>query len=181
MNTKKNNKTKKHNKTKKYSQKELQVLCRKSANTYNQFEKNLSTTLLTAKKNLNYQKELIKAFHTPYAPSAITPQDDFYTYINYTWIAEQTKKSNKEKKYYTQIDSFRIVQEKVYYELIDIVKEYIANNKSKKSEAIKNVYLSMLNLNEKVVEDNIQLGVEVVDGFLKEGDLLKFLAHIIKM
>ena len=181
MNTKKNNKinkTKNHNKTKKYSQKELQVLCRKSANTYNQFEKDLSTTLLTAKKNLNYQKELIKAFHTPYAPSAITPQDDFYTYINYTWIAEQTKKSNKEKKYYTQIDSFRIVQEKVYYELIDIVKEYTANNKSKKSEAIKNVYLSMLRLDEKVIEDNIQLGVEVVDGFLEAGDLLKFLAHI---
>ena len=82
--------------------------------------------------------------------SAISPKykitDDFYTYINYEWITNTSKKYSKTPKHYVQIDSIRITQEEVYYELIDIVKQYIKHTDTKFSNSIKNVYESLYNL-----------------------------------
>jgi putative endopeptidase len=52
------------------------------------------------------------------------------------------------KKYYTRIDSFRMIQEKVYYQLIDIVKAYTSEHSSHKSTMIRNVYESFLHSDE---------------------------------
>ena len=60
------------------------------------------------------------------------------------------------KNYYVQFDSFRITQEKVYYELVDIVKEYVKTNKSRKAIEIKNVYDSLYNLNNASAEKFIK-------------------------
>lgn len=103
------------------------------------------------KKNAKYNtigKELISAFKKPIAPKHINLKDDFYTYVNYDWLKEKEKKHKKMKKYYTRIDSFRTLQEKVYYQLIDIVKAYTSENSSHKSNMIRNVYESFLNLDE---------------------------------
>ena len=145
-NTKRNTtqKTKKNRPT----QQELQVYCREAANTFNQFEPQYEIDFperLKMGKN-NVQQELVKLFKTPFTPSRYTPRNDYYTYINYQWMAKKSKELEIEQKYYVQIDSFRITQEKVYYELIDIVKEYIANNDTPKSRAIKAVYESLYNL-----------------------------------
>lgn len=99
------------------------------------------------KKNTKYNtigKELISAFKKPIAPKHINPKDDFYTYVNYDWLKENETKHKKIKKYYTRIDSFRILQEKVYYQLIDIVKAYTSEHSSHKSNMIRNVYESFL-------------------------------------
>lgn len=103
------------------------------------------------KKNAKYNtigKELISAFKKPIAPKHINLKDDFYTYVNYDWLKEKEKKHKKMKKYYTRIDSFRTLQEKVYYQLIDIVKAYTSENSSHKSNMIRNVYESFFNLDE---------------------------------
>ena len=61
------------------------------------------------------QKELIQIFNTPYAPSKFTAKNDFYSYINYSWLSKQDKiAKTQEKKFYSQIDSFRLVQEKPF-------------------------------------------------------------------
>ena len=104
--------------------------------------------------NVDTEKELVKMFKTPFTPTKYKPQDDYYTYINYQWL-EKTKKQlqkKEEQKYYVQVDSFRVTQEKVYFELIDIVKDYIKNNDNRKSDAIKTVYESFLNLDNKSAE-----------------------------
>ena len=51
-----------------------------------------------------------------------TPQlkNDFYTFVNKGWIDSIV--AEKKKNYYVEIDTFRVVQEKVYYELIDLMK-----------------------------------------------------------
>ena len=59
-------------------------------------------------------------------------KNDFYTYINYQWIQEQKRESKIKQKYYTQIDNYRITQEKVYYQLIDYTNNYIKANKGQK-------------------------------------------------
>ncbi len=99
-----------------------------------------------AKKYNTIGKELIDVFKKPIAPKEVNPKDDFYTYVNYDWLKEM--KDKKMKKYYTRIDSFRTLQEKVYYQLIDIVKAYTSENSSHKSKMIRNVYDSFLQSDE---------------------------------
>ena len=101
------------------------------ANTFNSFEKKYESkfNIKTQKREIDLENALVKLFKTPFTPTKYTAQSDYYTYINYQWINEQSKEAEHNLKYYVQIDSFRITQEKVYYELIDIVKEYIKNNK----------------------------------------------------
>jgi len=80
--------------------------------------------------------------------------NDFYNYVNLQWMKEIVIED--EPKYYVEVDNFRIVQEKVFYELVKYVNEYIKNNKtSKKAIAIKNVYNSM------VTESNVKMNNHV--------------------
>ena len=122
----------------------------------NSFEENFDNYFKNKKnarqlKNAKYNtigKELINAFKKPIAPKHINLKDDFYTYVNYDWLKEKEKKHKKMKKYYTRVDSFRTLQEKVYYQLIDIVKAYTSENSSHKSNMIRNVYESFLHSDE---------------------------------
>ena len=180
MKTKKNKTT--HNITKKCRprQNELKILCREHANTFNQFEedyeKGFKTTLL--KHHDNIEKDLIKLFKTPFTPTKFRPQDDYYTYINYQWLSEQEKILRKELKHYVQIDSFRVTQEKVYYELMDIVKEYINTNNTRKAKAIKNVYNSLYNLDNKAAENYVKYYIELTDKRIETGNIYDILAGI---
>lgn len=99
-------------------------------------------------------------FKTPFTPSKYTPKNDYYTYINYQWMAKKSEEIKKDQKYYVQVDSFRITQEKVYYELIDIVKDYIKNNDTSRSRALKNVYESLLNLDDETTEKYVGWAIE---------------------
>ena len=143
MTTRKQN-TKSKSKTKKckMSKQELQLACKTNTHVLESFEKDFEKTFkhnLTT-ENANIEKNLVKMFKTPFTPSKYTPKNDYYTYINYQWISDKTKELQQKSKYYVQVDSFRITQEKVYYELIDIIKDYIKTNDSTKSRAIKNLY-----------------------------------------
>ena len=79
------------------------------------------------------------------AKSHIKLNDDFYSYINDDWIKHY--KLGDEQKYITQIDDFFIVQDKVFHELLDIVKSYINTNDTNKSKCISNFYKSIRDLN----------------------------------
>jgi len=123
----------------------------------NSFEENFkkyfkvkNTKFIKRKEKMNNKigKELIEIFKKPNAPSSIHLKDDFFTYVNYKWLDEM--KHKKIKKYFTRVDSFRTLQEKVYYQLIDIVKEYISTNSTHKSKMIQNMYESFLHPSEKI-------------------------------
>lgn len=79
------------------------------------------------------------------AKSHIKLNDDFYSYINDDWIKHY--KLGDEQKYITQIDDFFIVQDKVFHELLDIVKSYINTNDTNKSKCISKFYKSIRDLN----------------------------------
>jgi putative endopeptidase len=167
-----------------FSEKELSLICKGKASSLEKFEekfeKGFNKNLLI--ENTSIQRDLIKLLNTPFTPSKITAVDDYYTYINYQWISGQTaqlqKQQKKDNKFYVQIDSFRLAQEKVYYELIDLTKEYIKANDSAKSNAIKNLYESMLHLDEKEAELSIKYTVEHIDTFMANNDLYKLLGQI---
>ena len=178
--------TRKHktrqNKTKKCrpTQNELQVYCQEHANTFNRFEEAYEEKF---KDKLNQhdkdtERELIKMFKTPFTPTKYKAKDDYYTYINYQWITEKTKELKKELKYYVQVDSFRVTQEKVYYELIDIVKDYIKNNNSPKAKAIKNVYESLYNLDSKIIKEYVHKVVTKIDDLLEKETMFEFFGDV---
>ena len=137
MNLSKKRKQNKQNKTKK---------CKTFFNQYNTFEDKIEKAYgkLFLDKKFNLEKELIKELKKPINIKGITPQDDFYSYINDRWINNVSL--FERQKYIVQVDSFRLVQDKVYHELLDIIKEEI-KNKSKQSEIIRKFYESQLKLN----------------------------------
>ena len=51
---------------------------------------------------------------------------DFYSYINDRWITDY--ELTEQQQYIVQIDDFRIVQDKVYRELIQIIEDFIQIN-----------------------------------------------------
>jgi putative endopeptidase len=177
MKTKKNKTSTNFTKKCRPTQNELKYLCKKHANTYNQFEeeyeKNFKMSL--EEHHQGIEKELIKLFKTPFTPTKYRAQDDYYTYINYQWLSDKTKELKGSLKHYVQIDSFRVTQEKVYYELMDIVKEYISKNNSRKSRAIKSVYTSLYNLDEKSAENFIKYYIELTDKRIASNNIYEIL------
>ena len=182
MTTKRTRNIKNHTRKnkKQLDSKELRLVCNNKASSFTAFEKNFEKGLgqnLTRENNI-IQKELIRLFKVPFTPSKYTPRNDYYTYINYEWITNQTKELQKTNKFYVQVDSFRIAQEKVYYELIDITKEYIRDNHGQKATQIKHLYNSMLHLDEKAAEDAVKYTIEHIDKFIAENNLYKLLGQI---
>jgi len=148
-----------------------------SVATYKSFENEFEKTHDVSNP---VSKEVLKIFNTPYAPSKITPQSDFYSYINYSWLSKQDEIARTQaKKFYSQIDSFRLVQEKVYYELIDLVKLYIKNNSNDTAQNLDSLYKSFLRAdNERFIKQNIVLVIEKLNQLTKTGTLVDMLAFL---
>lgn len=127
--------------------------------------------------DIDTEKQLVKLFKTPFTPTKHKPQDDYYTYINYQWLeaTKQKLKKKEEQKYYVQVDSFRVTQEKVYWELMDIVKDYIKKYNNRKSIAIKNVYESFLNLDNKSAEKFAKFYLSLTEERIKSGNIYEIL------
>ena len=108
------------------------------------FEKDLGQNL-NKKQLITSNKQVIqkyiKELFTPFAPSSIKPVSNFYNYINYLWL--KNTNITEKQKYITQIDNFRIVQDKVYEQLKEIVEQYIKNNNNKTSRNLNNYYKCM--------------------------------------
>jgi putative endopeptidase len=147
--------------------------CDTSANTYNQFEKEYekSAAYKAKKKHVGINTELMQLATLHKTPKGVTAQNDYFTFINYLWILQQTKTAQDTKKYYVQVDNFRIAQERVYYQLIDIVKE-------SKNANVKRLAESVVSLNQKSIDANVQRVSKTIDTFLKSGNLIDFLAFI---
>lgn len=180
MRTKRSRHIKNRTRKKSPNSNELSIICKNRATSFQAFEKKFEKSLgqNLIKKNNIIQKELIHLFKVPFTPSKYTPRNDYYTYINYEWITDQTKQLQKTNKFYVQVDSFRIAQEKVYYELIDITKDYIRDNHGPKAQSIKDLYHSMLHLDEKSAEDAVKYTIEHIDTYIAENNLYKLLAQI---
>lgn len=166
-----------HRKSKK-TKPETQLVCKPFV--LDSFEAKFEKTFKTAtnRETSNVERYLVNLLKHPFGSAKYTPHDDYYTYVNHTWIAAKKLEVERDKKFYVQNDSFRIVQEKVYYELIDLTKEYIKTNDTAKSRAIKNLYESMLHLDDKEAEDVVKYTTKKVDNAIANDTLYWLLAQI---
>jgi putative endopeptidase len=141
------------NKTKKIQDNNIDILCKKYPITYEPFEQKIDDVFAKNKLNVssisfNLEKEVVKDLKKAVSPSNITPNNDFYSYINERWIKNISLEENQQ--YIVQVDDFRLVQDKVYRELIEIVKDFITNPKTKNTtlgKCLKNYYEAAITYN----------------------------------
>ena len=141
------------------------------------------------KKDTNYKKfktqgekytQFLKHnFHEGELPKLVHQvKNDFYGYVNDEWF-KQNDIENGKKNYYVQFDNFRIVQEQVYYKLIDYMKKYIKENpKSKKAIAINNVYRSLSENTTKSMFKHVDAVLAQLDDFIQKDDVYALLAMV---
>lgn len=128
--------------------------------------------------NLSTRK-FTKLLLSKFSPSVITPQNDYYSYINYKWLKDIELKA--QQKYIVQVDDFRLTQDKVYHELHDILMDYMKNNDTKLAKIMRNFYDSVIHMNP-IRESKIEClkSVEKVEKMIVEGKPWKLLADINK-
>jgi predicted metalloendopeptidase len=103
----------------------------------------LKTKQTTIASRNRFAKQLIARF----SPKNVLPENDYYNYINYTWLNSFTL--DNKQKYITQIDDFRLAQDKVYYQLNDIVNKYCKIHNNSLATKLKSFYNSAKNLTTK--------------------------------
>jgi len=128
--------------------------------------------------NEKYSAFLKQNFKEGNLPKVINQvKNDYYSYVNDEWFKEHDIEKNS--KYYVQFDSFRIVQEQVYYKLINYVKTFIKENpKSKKAIAISNVYRSLSENTTKQTLKHVDAVINELNGFVETDDMYGLLATV---
>ena len=136
-----------------FTSKQKDVLCKTSSNTYNTFEDKVDELFKKNKMDVvstsfNLEKQIVSELKEAVNPKGVQPNDDFYSYINDRWITDY--ELTEQQQYIVQVDDFRIIQDKVYRELIVIIEDFLSkpqqtNNKQK--QCIKNAYESFKGYN----------------------------------
>lgn len=114
-------------------------------------------------------------------PNKFLPQNDFYTYINHIWLEIEKDKILKNPTYFVEVDDFRIVQNKVYKELMSYIRDYISKNKhTKKGKSIGNMLYSLENTSLVTLQKHSNETYNKISNYINKNDLYELLAHINK-
>jgi putative endopeptidase len=125
-----------------------------------------------------YSKVLNKEFTKFKKNKKIQPNQDFYNYVNEHWINSQTTELKKDPKYYVEVDDFRIIQDKVYREMMEYTKTYIKGDPtSKKSKSINAIATCIQNANKKKGLHHCQEILKHVNEFIDNQDMYGLLAY----
>jgi putative endopeptidase len=150
--------------------------CKISFDSYNTFEDKIEKVYgdIFSSKDFNLEKTIIKELKQAVSPSNINPRNDFYSYINERWLNKEQLEKGQE--YIVQVDSFRLIQDKVYRELLQLINEYIKKSNTKLSKEINNFYKSQLKLNTDIQTKNYaNKRLESIDEIRKNGNLWELL------
>lgn len=121
--------------------------------------------------------DIYKTLESSY--SKTNPKDDFYSFANLIWLNKM--KDDKVDRYYTQIDNFRVTQDMVFYQLMELTKKYIKAHKSPLSKQISNMYNSWYKLSPFAAKKQVKNIVSTIDKFREDPEnLWEFMAHISK-
>lgn len=128
----------------------------------------------TEKKN---KQKFVKTLLSDFSPKHIKAKDDFYDYINYTWL--KNIKIKESQKYIIEVDEFRLTQDKVYNELNEIILDYIKNNNDTLSKNLKHFYNSVIKMTTKLDTQHLaKKYVNIVDSFINQNNYYALLGYI---
>jgi putative endopeptidase len=140
----------------------------------------ISETRLS-KINNELNKNIESYFKMPYTKKNMELQkNDFFSYINETWLDELNL--DKQLKYLTKIDDFRVTQYKVFEELGDIITRYTNNHNTILSNEINNFHKSALTFNPvSSSKEYLKNAIKYIDELRQDKhNLWKMLAYINK-
>ena len=101
----------------------------------------------------------------------INPANDFYSYVNRDWIRSTSLKPDQE--YIVQIDDFRLAQDRVYAQLVEIAESASA------PKSVKTLYESLKRpISSSTVIMHVREHVQMLDECIAEDNLWKFLAYL---
>jgi putative endopeptidase len=149
------------------SDEEKMKFCKQQPNTYKSFESEVEELFKKNKiditsANYNLEKAVLKDLKKAVSPSKITPNNDFYSYINERWLKDIDLEANQ--GYIVQIDNFRLLQDKVYRELIEILDKYTSDPTTKNTKegiCIRNAYAASKTFN--TIEQTRCLAKKIVE------------------
>jgi putative endopeptidase len=126
----------------------------------------------------SYTSTLNKEFKDLKRNKKNQPNQDYYDYVNNQWLEEQTSVLKKHPTYYVEVDDFRIVQDKVYREVIKYTDMFIkANPTSKKAKSIKAVAHCIENANKQKGLKYCKTILDEVNRFIANEDMYGLLAY----
>lgn len=124
------------------------------------------------------KKELVKN-NLKNLPHNILPNNDFYTYINHIWLDTEKDKLLADPTYFVEVDDFRVVQDRVYKELMTQVRDYISKNKhTKKGKSVGNLLYSLENNTINAVQKQSKDKYETITKYIEKGNVYDLLGHI---
>jgi len=182
------NKTKKINKTiKKRIEKQKEICKNLELKEFHTFEDKIENAFKDANLdfstiNNDLEEEIINNLKKASNNSSkFKPNDDFYSYVNEIWLKDYKEKTDK--AYLVQIDSYRVIQDKVYRELLEIVEKYISNPSTKNSKfgiCLSNFYHSQIKfITDKQMTNHAIKYLSEIDELRKKKDnLWKLLAKL---
>jgi predicted metalloendopeptidase len=149
------------------SDEEKMRFCKQQPNMYKSFEAEVEELFKKNKiditsANYNLEKAVLKDLKKAVSPSQITPNNDFYSYINERWLKDIDLEA--QQGYIVQIDDFRLMQDKVYRELIEILDKYTsdpATKNTKEGICIRNAYAASKTFN--TIEQTRCLAKKIVE------------------
>jgi predicted metalloendopeptidase len=153
------------------------IVCKKSANTYTTFEDKVEELFKKQKidvvaTSFNLEKQIVSELKQAVNPKGVKPNDDFYSYINDRWISDY--ELTEQQQYIVQVDDFRIIQDKVYRQLIEIIEDFISNPKTKndkKAICMKKAYNSFKGYNSDIQTKCLsKTALEFLDEIIKDKD-----------
>ena len=150
--------------------------------TFNKMTKKLNSIKKYKKLKIpqrEYTKYLLDSFkeHSNNVEEQKLIKNNFYGFVNETWFKKIDIETNP--NFFVQYDSFRVTQEKVYYQLIDYVKQYIKENPhSSKANAIRSVYESVRKNTTTATKINAKNIIDVIDKFFKKNNMYDLIAFI---
>jgi predicted metalloendopeptidase len=171
-------KTEKQNKQNKNKTRKLRK-CNFFQSNLTSFEKELEKTTNIEKYNL--EKKTLKELKKAVTHSNIKPQDDFYSYINERWL--KSFKPELNQNYIVQFDNFRLIQDKVYRDLLEIINKYIKTHHNSKTPfdiSFRNFYKSTTkksNKKEFFIKHTKKLE-NIIDTLINNNNMWDLLAYI---
>jgi len=88
--------------------------------------------------NTALEKQMLHEFKQAVNVNKFLPENDFYSFINTRWMKDF--EIDEKQKYIVQIDDYRLVQDKVYKELLQIVENQIHSSSTTFSQNMKKFF-----------------------------------------
>jgi len=126
-----------------------------------------------------YQEEMIISDIATEYKNHDKTRDDYYDYVNGSWLKKQQELLDKTDLPFIKVDSFRIKQQEVYSNIIVAINDYMnVHNESPYAQNLRRFCYSCVNVGHFSPEPNIKYCLDMIHKFMDRDDLYGLLGSM---